>query len=145
MKDHVLFKKCIYQRGFNNLKNTTFINYDSLVYDIVNKELDIDNYIDCVSTNTIDFVGNDYAIEENNHVYLSIGKIFKICFEKNMNISERVYVYIMEKYNNDSDFIEKIKEEYSRHYGYNMSVELEEYINKFFKHDYIKKLAVSGC
>ena len=133
IKNHNLFKKGIYEISVNNLKKTTFINYDSLIYEINTKKLDIDNYLKCLYSSTIDFVGNEDAIKNNPNIYLSIVKIFNVCYEKNMNISERVNNYILSLHDNDIETtIIKLKKEYKKHYNCDISNELEKYITNYF-------------
>ena len=141
IENHNLFKKRIYENSVDNLKETTFINYDSLVYEINTKKLDIDYYLECMCSLTIDFVGNDAAIKNNPTNYLSIVKIFNICYKKNMSISKRVNDYILSLYFNDREvIITKLKKEYEKHYNCDMSNELEKYITDYFCKNKQKRL-----
>ena len=140
IKNHNLFKKGIYNIDVNNLKDTTFINYDSLIYDINNKKLDIDYYQECINSNTIDFVGNNDAIINNPKPYLSIVKILELSYKKGFNISNNVNIYIDYYYNyNKDNFINILNKEYNKHYSKELSIDFIEYINKYInKIDNIK-------
>lgn len=129
IKDHNVFKKGIYEANFNNLKETTFINYDALFYDIKTKTLDIKYYLDCLNNKTINFVGNKEAIKANESLFLSIAKILYINYLKEFSLSKEVQDYILKYYDLCKDnFIYILKDEYKKHYHYDMCVELEDYI-----------------
>ena len=138
IKNHNLFKEGIYDPTINNLNKTTFINYDSLVYDLNNKQLNINYYLDSINRNIIDFVGNKEAVENNKHAFLSIGKIFLISYKYGMNISDTVKEYIIKYYYDYPDFIQKLKLEYERHYDTKMDEKLEKFIGVKMK-QYIKR------
>ena len=141
INDHDLFKKGIYDKKIENLKETTFINYDSLVYDLKNKKLDIKYYLEFLSSNTINFVGNRKAIVNNQQKYLSIVKIFSVCYNKNVMLSPDVQTYIYDNYfRNKDNFILELKKEYLRHYAYPMPSGLENYIISFLTYDKNKGL-----
>ena len=136
IENHNAFKKDVYDISVDNLKETTFINYDSLVYDYNNRKVDISYYMDCINSNMIDFVGNYATIVNNEQPFLSIVKILEISYLKNMNISDRVKEYIMKYYNsNKEEFINILKKEYSRHYNCVMPIDLEEYINNLMNNE----------
>ncbi len=133
MDNHYLFKNGTYEKDIENLKETTFINYDSLIYDLKNRNLNIDNYVEFLNSRTISFVGCEEAILNNPQIYLSITKIFKICYYEHADISEEVKDYIYKYYNeNKSNFISKLKKEYLRHYTCYMPSDLENYIRNYF-------------
>lgn len=141
INDHNLFKQGIYSSEFDNIKETTFINYDSLVYDLKNKKLDIKYYLEFLSSNTINFVGNRKAIDNNQQKYLSMVKIFGICYNKNAILSSDVQAYIYDNYfENRDNFILELKKEYLRHYAYPMPSGLENYIISFINYDKNKSL-----
>ena len=141
INDHNLFKQGIYSSEFDNIKETTFINYDSLVYDLKNKKLDIKYYLEFLSSNTINFVGNRKAIDNNQQKYLSMVKIFGICYNKNAILSPDVQAYIYDNYfENRDNFILELKKEYLRHYAYPMPSGLENYIISFINYDKNKSL-----
>lgn len=141
INNHNLFEKGIYEKEFKNLKETTFINYDSLVYDLKNKKLDIKYYLEFLSSNTINFVGSRKAIDNNQQKYLSIVKIFSICYNKNVMLSPDVQTYIYDNYfKNKDNFILELKKEYLRHYAYPMPSGLENYIISFLTYDKNKSL-----
>ncbi len=138
LKNHNLFKEGIYEPTINNLNETTFINYDSLVYDLNNKQLNINHYLESINNNMINFVGTKEAIENNKQTFLSIGKIFLISYKKKMDISEEIKEYILRYYTEYPDFMKKLKNEYVRHYNLTMDEDLEEFIETNIK-QYMKK------
>ncbi|MBR1377315.1 MAG: hypothetical protein IJ565_05870 [Bacilli bacterium] len=128
LKNHFLFKEGVYDICFDNISKTTLINYDSLVYDVKEGKLDINNYCDCIEKNEIDFIGDEKAKELNYNPILSVIKILSLK-NKGFKISDRVSDYIKEcYYKNEDDFIKLIRNEYIRHYHMNMPLPLEEYI-----------------
>ncbi len=139
--NHNLFEKGLYEKKFENIKETTFINYDSLVYDLINRKLDIKYYQDFLNSNIIDFVGNNEAISNNNQIYFSIVKILNICYNKNTNISLEIQKYILSHYDEEKNtFVLKLKSEYLKHYNHEMEYELENYIINFLTRDKEKSL-----
>ena len=73
-------------------------------------------------------------------MFLSIVKILEISLNKGFDISDEVYKYILKYYESNKEcFIYKLKEEYKKHYGYDLSQQLEEYIKDYInKNNYVK-------
>lgn len=131
MRDHYLFKNKVYKVNTRNIKRSTLINYDSLVYDMSRKKLDSKNYDRCISEELIDFVGNDDAVFSNPMPILSIIKLMDIKYNKKLNFSLRVKDYIAYNYGSFGESLwRKIAKEYKRHY--NMSI-TDEYLKFIMK------------
>lgn len=129
MKEHYLVKGNVYSQNVRNLKNTTFLNYDSLIYDMRNNRLNITYYEQCIQNCMIDFVGNKDVIKKNPSPILSIIKVMMLKAKKEYNESERVEDYIANQYEEFGEGLwVKIWNEYERHYNERISRELSEYI-----------------
>lgn len=134
LKNHYSFKQKIYPIKIKNLKETTFLNYDSLIYNMKKKYLEVSYYDRCVSEKIIDLVGNQNVITNNPTPYMNIIKIMKTKRETDYVLSQSVKSYILKYYNEERDnFNNKIMKEYNRHYKKDMDQEFGEYISQMVR------------
>ena len=139
MDNHYLFKVGIYKKCVENLQYTTFLSYDSLVYDGLTRHLFSDGYTNCEKKKIIDFVGSKKAVECNPVPAISICKIYKLVFNSNYAISENVKNYIIQyrrKFNSSIDCIKCLEMAYKKHYKKEMSqsfkIKLKREIEKIY-------------
>lgn len=133
MKNHYSFKQKYYQAELENLKETTFTNYDSLIYDIKNQYLEVRYYKKCVDERMIDFVGNKTVINNNPMRCMNVLKILKTKKETNYALSEAVQRYLWNFYQSDQrEYHTMLEEEYYRHYEREMDTEFSNYIYQYF-------------
>lgn len=129
MKDHYAFKKEYYPENKAYIKRTTFVNYDSLVYDLQTKELDSSYYDDCIRRKTIDLIGKKKLRDNNPNAVLSIIKIILLKQRTNYKLSDSVIDFLAEQYNECGDSLwKKIEAEYKRHYGKTIRKSFMDYI-----------------
>lgn len=134
MKDHYSFKQNFYQAELKYLKETTFTNYDSLIYDIKRKNLEINYYQKCVAEKRIDFVGDEKVIKNNPMPCMNVMKILKTKKETSYELSEGVQSYLWEFYKMNKERYHKMLEaEYRRHYQQEMDIEFSNYIYQYFR------------
>jgi hypothetical protein len=136
IENHWAFKNSLYEEKIENIEKTTFLNYDSLVYDYSSKELYKQYYDKCREEKVIDIIGNDKYIKENPSPDINIMRMLKIKRETNYQLSNRSYEYIYNYYkncNNHNSNIDNILETaYLKHYGQIMNTQLKMYIIEFF-------------
>ncbi|WP_061302236.1 hypothetical protein [Clostridium botulinum] len=136
MEEHWAFKNCYYEEKIENIQKTTFLNYDSLVYDYSNNKLYKEYYEKCNENLVIDIIGNLDCIKENPSPDINIMRMLKIKSETNYKFSEISDSYIANYYkycsNHDINLIDALEEAYKRHYEENITRELKKYIIEFF-------------
>lgn len=143
INNHYLFKKNIYEASVNNIQDTTFISYDSLVYDGLTKNLFIDNYMKCQREKMLDFVGSKLAIKNNPASEVSICKIYKLIINEKYGISSDVKKFIgsyIHSCKTPSNCINKLVVAYKRHYKKDMSRTFKEKLSRKINHQYLEFL-----
>lgn len=134
MSEHYSFKQKYYMPSFDNIKKTTLINYDSLVYDMKSKKLDSEYYQSCIDNRKIEFVGSRTAIKNNPTPCMNVLKILKIHSETEFALSYEVVEYVNDylKKQDISD-IEFMLKEYKRHYRTQMTDTFRGYLEEWIK------------
>ncbi len=117
MRNHYVFKDNVYSCDKRYISQSTFLNYDSLVYDMTNKHLDSKYYDKCIQNKEIDFIGKPAIKEKNPNPTLSVIKLLLVKKRNDFSISNRVSEYIADLYIKNGEALWKIlKGEYERHY-----------------------------
>lgn len=132
MDNHLGFNLNIYEKRVENIKETTFLNYDSLVYDYTKKKLYKDYYEECNRRGIIDIIGEEEYVKKNPYPYTNIVRMLKIQKETRYELSERSLKYISSHYD-EKRMYTLLMENYFRHYKEEMDKELKEYVLEFIK------------
>lgn len=138
------FVENVVQRGSNRIlsgvAHGTFLNYDSLVFDLYTERVNVTGYNDCVTTKTMTILRkNEEYSEKNPGGIANVLKAFRIRRKTNLQFSPLLARYIFDqlKYNNVSDLdrsveflLEKISVKRSEKYRliYDRTI-LKEYVN----------------
>ena len=137
IENHFAFKNNYYKLSFKNVCKTTFLNYDSIMYDFTNQILYCEDYQTCINSKVLDLVGGWKLNNNNPNRPLSICKIFEIKKEKKLSLSNKTKKYIR-KYisfygNNIKDCLCALRNSYEIHYYKKMNKNLSIYIRKQLK------------
>lgn len=100
---HYAFEHNYYQENVKNIVETTFLNYDSIVYDYKNKMLYDECYQECLEKKVIDLIGEEDYIEDNPTPDVNIARMLKIKNETNYIFSDRVVDYINQYYDKNCE------------------------------------------
>jgi hypothetical protein len=120
-KDHYIFKDHLYKRAKINLARATFLNYDSLVYDLQKHTLNTRFFDECIEKGVLDIVGKKEVIKCNPNPILSLVKILIIMQKNGYQLSQRASDFVADVYNSNGDYIwTLIESEYRRHYAEEM-------------------------
>ena len=136
IEDHFAFRKKIYKPQFENIYKTTFLNYDSIMYDVTEQILYCKNYQHCIDKQLIDFVGNRKLNKKNPNLELSICKIFEICKNEKLLPSVKIKKYIKKYYDEyvtEKIFMNLLQSAYEDHYNKKMNKDLSCYIKRELK------------
>ena len=119
--------------GIDNdeLKNTLFYNYNSIVYNVNTDSIDKEYYDKCINEQKLDFIGNRKLINENPAYVLNSLRSYILSYEKGLNLSDSVIEYLKES----NVPISLLVEEYERHYHKKMDQNLLNYITNFIKYN----------
>lgn len=119
LNNHYSFKESYYKKNIKNIKDTTFFNYDSLMFDVREQYLEMSYYEQCVKDKLIDLVGKDQVVNNNPTPVMNIAKAFKIKKETDYNLSEKLIDYIIRfiELKGSDNLYSEIIAEYTRHYG----------------------------
>lgn len=119
--------------GIDNdeLKNTLFYNYNSIVYNVNTDSIDKEYYDKCINEQKLDFIGNRKLINENPAYVLNSLRAYILSYEKGLNLSDSVIEYLKES----NVPISLLVEEYERHYHKKMDQNLLNYITNFIKYN----------
>lgn len=129
LKNHYSFKENYYNKNIKNIKNTTFFNYDSLMFDIRTKYLEVSHYEQCIKEQLIDLVGSEQVVNNNPTPIMNIAKAFKVKKETDYAFSNNLIEYIkkfLDLKGTDNLFYE-IMDEYNRHYGLKVQDDFKKY------------------
>ena len=94
MKNHWAFKESIIKEDVNNLKYSTFLNFDSLIYNINTLNIDYDIFNDCMDKKELEITLPEEYIELNPSKEINILRMFVIKYEWNLDFSNRCKQYI---------------------------------------------------
>src|SRR5690606_37364211 len=79
----------------------TFLNYDSLVFDLRSQKLNITGYNECVRTGTIDILRKNEAYAASNPGGIgNVIRLFRIREKTGLNLSEQLCRYIYNQFRN---------------------------------------------
>lgn len=116
--DHWAFKKKILETKVSNLKHSTFLNFDSLFYDItLRKIIDIDIFNKCMNDEILDIILEDKYIDDNPFKDINVLRMLVIMDKWKLKLSDksRSYIWDWVIYNKDS-YSYKLYEAQIKHY-----------------------------
>lgn len=133
IENHYAFQKKAYAAKFKNIYKTTFINYDSVMYDFTNDILYDKKYNSCINEKEIDLVGSKKLCNKNPNKPLSICKILELKQKYQYELSYKTKKYIKEFCK--SCIYKKrcmilLETAYERHYKKKMDKKFYSYIKK---------------
>jgi len=133
---HWAFRENILKRSFENIKYSTFLNFDSVYYNIT-KDIGIaDVFNDAMTRSFLDITLEDKYIYRNPFAVTNIIRMFVIKETWNLRFSSKVEQYIFQWVKGQSNPIESLWEAQIKHYKgkiilskHNMAKLLKKYIN----------------
>lgn len=133
IENHYAFQKKTYTTKFENIYKTTFINYDSVMYDFTKDILYDEKYNSCINEKEIDLIGSKKLCNKNPNKPLSICKILELKQKYQYELSYKTKKYIKEFcksciYKKHCMFL--LETAYERHYKKKMNKKLYFYIKK---------------
>lgn len=119
INDHWAFKNNIVEKNLNNLRNTTFLDFDSPWYNFTKEEGDIELFMKCLEKHQIDITLDPKDIELNPNAEINVLRMLAINNEWKLDFSEKVINYIVKwTEKNSKDYLEKLYNAQFRHYKY---------------------------
>lgn len=134
--NHFAFKEKYYKADFKNIYKTTFLNYDSIMYDFTNNKLYDKEYTNCINDQLIDIIGKKNLNKNNPNMALSICKVLKLKKEKKYSLSNRAKEYIRnfyEKCASQKKCMLILQQAYEKHYKKKIKRGLSIYIKNELK------------
>lgn len=128
IEDHWAFKNKMYETSIENIKNTTFLNYDSILYNMSNKQIESKGFEKCERNKVLDIIEEESKMTYNPTPYTNMARILNICSQNGYTPSERVCKYVIEyrkQVSSYEKFCERIYEAYIKHYKQNISKQQE--------------------
>lgn len=136
ISDHWAFKENILENQKSNLKNSTFLNFDSLFYNITLKKIiDIDLFNRCMNEKILDITLKDEYIEYNPSKDINVLRMLIIMNKWKLKLSNRSRKYILGWLKeNQNSFQDKLYKAQIKHYKRQLMDEFT--MNKILKRVY---------
>lgn len=119
MNNHWAFKENIIEKDENNLKYTTFLNFDAIFYMLNKKSIDSYMFNNCIREKCLDITLEDEFIYLNPSKDINVLRMLNIVDEWNLKLSNKSYMYIKSwLYDNKYEAIEKLYKAQMKHYKF---------------------------
>lgn len=112
LEDTWAFRASHLKPGIANLKDTVFLNIDSILVELKYGDVFSDGYIEALAKNTLDIV-----LEDNPLPSLCVLRSFVFQVKKHMKLSDNLNAYIKNWADNVTNPIAEIMSAQSKHYG----------------------------
>lgn len=121
MDNHWAFKNKLLTRKIDNLKYSTFLNFDSIWYNLYNKErnnkYEYTFFNDCIKNNQINIISNKKELVELNPTKdINIVRILNIKNEWNLDIGDSVKKYVNSWVGANNNWVDELYYAQIKHY-----------------------------
>jgi len=118
-RNHWAFKENILNKSISNIKYSTFLNFDSIFYNLTTKEGEAELFNNCIANSYLDFTLNKNDIYKNPSKDTNILRMLIIKDQWSLNFSDNVKKYIEEWCNssiNSNELVENLLIAQRKHY-----------------------------
>ncbi|GAA0104065.1 hypothetical protein UT300013_06870 [Paraclostridium sordellii] len=119
MDDHWAFKENVIKKDQNNLKHTTFLNFDAIFYMLESKYIDSEMFNSCIIKNCLDITLDDEFVYLNPSREINVLRMLNIIDEWELKLSDKSYKYIKNwVYSNYNDAADLLYRAQIKHYKF---------------------------
>ncbi|MRZ79399.1 hypothetical protein GKD14_11900 [Paeniclostridium sordellii] len=119
INDHWAFKEKIIEKDENNLRYTTFLNFDAIFYMLDKKSVDSYMFNSCIKKECLDITLDEEFIYLNPSKDINVLRMLNIVDEWGLKLSNKSYIYIKKWIvDNKDDTIERLYRAQIKHYKY---------------------------
>lgn len=116
IENHWAFKNKILETKIDNLKYSTFLNFDSLWYNVTKKSKEYDIFNQCLKSNVIDITLEESNIQLNPTKAINIVRMLNIKNEWELEFSVKSKTYIKDWVKKNNNYLDELYKAQIRHY-----------------------------
>lgn len=132
MNEHWAFREKLLEQKQNNLKYSTFLNFDSIFYNFKSKKFDSDIFNNCLNNKLLEItIDEDRYIRNNPTKEINIIRMMNIVNEWDLKLGDNCSMYISKWMEENNNSVEKLYQSQFKHYK-EETVSIK-YIKEFIK------------